>query len=351
MAGINIAISQHVLEPYLDCSVQYAILNTIFNKAFVPMDLPEDSKLEPSYIQYYRNQCTAAFTRHKNSLTLIITTHEDILAIIEQLKDLRLTREQIKDHLRSRIAIQPEYREKLICEAIDLGVRLWLMIDVGEIIQTLVPGQRPIKWEQGYLQPLLHATFTPSIEIHERVKLDRIFTIYNLERIAGLHIFWTSNLADHLRLISDNTKVAIFHHASFLEHHRTNNMFPPGFVEETLRTLALLLPSHNKISRKWFQIQQRKFILDSSAADHGDLSTEERQIDNFVFWHDRLVILKQVFDEAEPSTIRQWWCDRRRRVQWYTFWVAATVLALTIFFGVIQSIEGGLQAYKAFNPT
>jgi hypothetical protein len=73
-------------------------------------------------------------------------------------------------------------------------------------------------------------------------------------------------------------------------------------------------------------------------------------MENFHFWHDRLIILKQIFDEAEPDTLTQWWHDRRKRVQWYTFWVAALVLALTIFFGLIQCIEGALQVYKAFNP-
>jgi hypothetical protein len=79
---------------------------------------------------------------------------------------------------------------------------------------------------------------------------------------------------------------------------------------------------------------------------------EERQIENFQYWHDRLVILKQVFDEAEPSNIRQWWNDRRKRVQWYTFWVAAAVvLTLTIFFGLVQSVEGAIQVYYAAKST
>lgn len=86
------------------------------------------------------------------------------------------------------------------------------------------------------------------------------------------------------------------------------------------------------------------------ARECGQLKKSERQIEKFVYWHDRLVILKQVFDEAEPSTIKQWWNDRRKKVQWYTFWVAALVLALTIFFGLIQCIEGAMQVYKAFNP-
>jgi hypothetical protein len=159
------------------------------------------------------------------------------------------------------------------------------------------------------------------------------------------------NLSDHLPLIHDETQIAIYHHAPFLEHHKKSPIFPEGFVEETLRTLSLLFPQYDKTSRKWFRAQQIAFRLNSKAGECGHLSTEERQIENFFFWHDRLGILKQVFDEAEPSTITQWWFDRRCRVQCYTFWVAAIVLALTIFFGLAQCIEGGFQVYKAYYPS
>jgi len=64
-----------------------------------------------------------------------------------------------------------------------------------------------------------------------------------------------------------------------------------------------------------------------------------------------VVILKQVFDESRPSTLLQWWNDRRNGVQWYTFWVAILVLLFTMFFGMVQSIEGALQVYKAYHPT
>lgn len=32
----------------------------------------------------------------------------------------------------------------------------------------------------------------------------------------------------------------------------------------------------------------------------------------------------------------------------YTFWVAVLVLLLTVVFGLVQSIEGGLQVYGSF---
>ncbi len=58
-------------------------------------------------------------------------------------------------------------------------------------------------------------------------------------------------------------------------------------------------------------------------------------------------MLKQVYDEAQPKTLRQWWHDRRNGVQWYTFWITVLVLILTVLFGLIQSIEGGIQAYAS----
>jgi len=82
----------------------------------------------------------------------------------------------------------------------------------------------------------------------------------------------------------------------------------------------------------------------------GQLPTKDRKIGNFKYWHDRLVILKEAFDNTEPKGVMQWWFDRRKRVQWYTFWVAVLVLILTVFFGVVQSIEGGIQAYAALHP-
>lgn len=62
------------------------------------------------------------------------------------------------------------------------------------------------------------------------------------------------------------------------------------------------------------------------------------------------MILKQCYDNTKPKTMNQWWRDRRNGVQWYTFWAAIFILVLTIFFGLVQSIEGGLQVYKAFAP-
>jgi hypothetical protein len=131
----------------------------------------------------------------------------------------------------------------------------------------------------------------------------------------------------------------------------SSNLYEDEFIDETLRTLALLLPDSDKRIKKWFLKKSFKCYLDPTAQKCGSLNAEQRQINKFKYWRLRLSILKTVFDESEPKSITQWWNDRRRGERWFTFWIAASVVLLTIFFGVVQSIEGAMQVYKAYHPS
>ncbi|KAF4624242.1 hypothetical protein G7Y89_g13932 [Cudoniella acicularis] len=239
---------------------------------------------------------------------------------------------------------------EIIDDSINLGVRILLMVRTGGFLTIgrliALSGETKVGWKDAQLADIIYKHFTHQKFIKQHVKLEKIFNARNLERIAGVEIRWTSNLADHLRMQDEDKAVEVFHYASFLRLHQKSPILPVAFIDETFRALALLLPEHDREVEKWFSGHQiklekrRKPPLDSMARECGQLKVEERQINKFEYWHDRLVILKQVFDEAEPSSMRQWWRDRRRRVQWYTFWVAAIVLALTIVFGLIQCVEG-----------
>lgn len=140
---------------------------------------------------------------------------------------------------------------------------------------------------------------------------------------------------------------------SSLETHIGRSIIPDGVRQETLHTYALLFPQTDGAIRKSFKRWQSEHIgpLDPGLIKCGSLQTDNRQVQGFHYWRDRLVVLKQVFDDAEPKTLNNWWFDRRKRVQWSTFWVAMLVLFLTLFFGLIQSIEGALQVYKAYHPS
>lgn len=326
----------------------------------------QEFDLEP-YLVYHKKQCSLAL--HDGGRHISARTHRDILEIAEDLKD-GLPKETIRERLSSKLADpKPANENELLDSSIDLTARLVSMMDIG-VLRNGFSGRRELVWSKGSFKDFVHDYFNAPVVLGQDVKLEKMFNARNLGRTAGIHIDWTDNLADHLRMIGDGDKtVVIFHHASFLKcqqrytryyssahtrRHQANSisaLFPSGLMEETLRTLALMCPQFDKATTKWLSKMPDSEHIDSEVAKCGHLKADNRQIEKFKFWHDRLVILKQVFDQSRPSTLAQWWCDRRNGVQWYTFWVAMLVLFLTIFFGVVQTIEGALQVYKAYHPT
>lgn len=72
-----------------------------------------------------------------------------------------------------------------------------------------------------------------------------------------------------------------------------------------------------------------------------------RRIDEYKYWRDRLVTLKEALDDSQPRSFGQWWHDRRDATQWYAVWIA---VFFTVFFGLVQSVVGILQLYKAYYP-
>jgi hypothetical protein len=116
------------------------------------------------------------------------------------------------------------------------------------------------------------------------------------------------------------------------------------FIKETIDTISLLLPVADMKCAKWFRPLQQSSLLDGKIRS---LPTATRDIERYTYWRDRLLIIEEAFDQHEPASIRQWWYDDRRKAQSYTFWVALTVLILTIIFGLIQSVASIVQAWAS----
>jgi hypothetical protein len=95
--------------------------------------------------------------------------------------------------------------------------------------------------------------------------------------------------------------------------------------------------------------KSRDLLLDSLPVRLRSLNAEERQIDNFEYWHDRLVVLKQVFDEARPASMRQLWYDRRQTHQWYTLWVVVLISGVALLLGFVQVVLSALQLRIAYD--
>ena len=124
-----------------------------------------------------------------------------------------------------------------------------------------------------------------------------------------------------------------------------SSILPKDLLEDTLRSLALLLPRANIESKRWYQKNLKRYPnLDPKAGDL-TMASKDRVLDEYTFWKERLEIIVEAYNKSEPKALPQWWNDRRNKVQWYTFWIAALVLLLTIVFGLIQSITGILQVY------
>jgi hypothetical protein len=173
-------------------------------------------------------------------------------------------------------------------------------------------------------------------------------TICNLVQFGGLQVKWTCNLVDHL-LLNKQGQVLVFHSVSVLQSLTECKHLPHGLADETLRTLALLFPradirAHNWLQRTINKAAHRNEFIDPLV---GDLSTPSSELSGFSYWRERLLYLEEAYENSEPSTIWQWWHDRRNRREWATFWVAFLVLILTIVFGLIQSITGIVQAWAS----
>ncbi|OTB17607.1 hypothetical protein K445DRAFT_311087 [Daldinia sp. EC12] len=307
------------------------------------------------YMEYYKRQWNN-MVADADGRYITIRTYGDVLDIIRLINKDR-TREEIISHLGSK---SPSATTEAYENSVNLAARLLLMLKIGVVKHQAVP-RHYITWDQGTLADLVKERFN-EVQVLDtcHVRLPKSFNAWSINVIGGLEIEFTDNLADHLLLVDDDTKVLIFHHASFLECQR-RSLFPEGLADEALRTLALIFPQSEFRSRRgktdkstWF----RKLCSSSSPCSVdpritlcGNLRAEDRQIEHFKFWRDRLIILKQAYDDSSPKTLSQWWHDRRNGERWYTFWIAVLVFIVTTTVGIIQCIESGMQVYKAYVPT
>lgn len=199
----------------LDIPTKKIILNVIFGCQVEIRDFHENAKLGHSYFEYYRkvvDNCPPSCT---------VRTHRKIVSLVGLLKQPGRSRSSIEVALRQTIpATDAEDSDFIVAEAINVAMSLLLMIptetttSVGKRIT--VSGNTKLLWADETLTELINNEFPLSDSMKETVKLERIFNARNIERIAGIEVRWTSNLADHLRMRDDDTAVEVFHYASFL---------------------------------------------------------------------------------------------------------------------------------------
>lgn len=101
--------------------------------------------------------------------------------------------------------------------------------------------------------------------------------------------------------------------------------------------MNLLFPSRDTKTQKSLKKKGYTFGMEGPVDYAGPL-----YLSDFHFWRDRLSTLYTEFCSPPPS-MTQLFNDRRNVLQWYTFWFAVAILALTIIFGVISSVTACLS--------
>jgi hypothetical protein len=217
------------------------------------------------YFKYYAEQCNIIGC-HENGKYSSVQTHSDIGKIAQLLRQ-PLSLEEVRNQMSMSDFLKAADKEQHD-NSINLVARLLLMIKFGDLPDEYLGG-RSVRWSSGTLSDFVHGYFsrppahippaysspaipqpastppdatppaysptattqpasTPPACTHRHIKLEKQFNALNLQRIGGIRISWTDNLADHLRMMDDDKTVAVFYHASFLEYQKQKYVHPKG---------------------------------------------------------------------------------------------------------------------------
>ena len=344
--------SYHLFQPLQSLPLRHHFLVNVFD--LQPPELhtvPITDNAYESFFSRYSLLCRLAVNKDRKIEKL---THWHLIEVITLLKNHNSTRGDVVAMVMQDQAVA--HSQSLARTLVDLAAGLWLMLSIsmypGDISydeQIIWRDYEKLRDDQYLNQALISKSFSHLYNSTDLVKLPQSFTAAHLEQIGGIQVIWTSNLADHLLLKDDDTKLMLFHQVSILQLHMksSSSLLPKVLVDETIRSISLLVPPVLGEPNPWFQQQRKKSLIDAQAGVCDRLNSSERQIEQFMYWRDRLVLLKRTFDDAEPRNISQLWWDDRKKTQWFTFWVAVLVFIMTVFFGVIQSVAGIVQAWAS----
>ena len=199
-------------------------------------------------------------------------------------------------------------------------------------------------------------------------EFEGFFTFHDMHRLSSFKIRWTNNFLSHLRVRKLRERgftitIFVFHHATVLPAIANVSVFfilvfvslctdsisgpvhQREYAREALGTLGLLIPS-DPDCLKWFQANAGEDI-DPNAGCQFEPS---RFVQEFCMWRANLLAIEREWDNSSPRSLKQWWKDRRRRREWFPFWVAAIVVILTIvslLLSLISAVTGVIAAREA----
>ncbi|KAL8747778.1 MAG: hypothetical protein Q9190_000384 [Brigantiaea leucoxantha] len=296
-----------------------------------------------------------------------VTSHQDIVKVA-QLLSLEAGRSRGALRLCTKQMLFPSASDEAVQQSIELVIRLSLMLNVRTSMKSLSPATPAVHWnDQSTMEEVVQLQFgsssLPKLKYGEGGVLDLpfevAFTAPNLKRWSGVTVEWTACLADHLRHDHEHRAIRIFpyrqcivallkgqevcnegNHSSQEDRRpEAARLIPASVLKEALATLDLLFPPFDPAVVKFLKQSKHCFSLDGSWGRR-----RPRRLREFSHFRERLLEIHDIFHEPAPGW-SQLWADRRNPQQFYTFWIALLVLALTIVFGLITSIAAIVQCW------
>lgn len=177
-------------------------------------DLPTNLSYD-AYMRYYHLQ--QSYFAHLQGESYFLR-FRSVAEIVRILKD-NVSREVGVTMLKSWHATELDHcpGDEKYGHALNLAARLLSMTTIGSL-QNEVNPRRYLNWEPDLtLRQCLSAKFDRSHEMRwERTRLPLSLDAWGVSAVSGITIIFTDNLADHLLLVEDDTKLFVFHHATFL---------------------------------------------------------------------------------------------------------------------------------------
>jgi hypothetical protein len=296
-----------------------------------------------AYLDYYQRQW--AYYRSEQGLS-IFQNFNDFSSVLQQIKNgaspaeiIAKLKEEHKDKGYARHVFQ---------DSIELAARALTMANMGS---------DDLSWSEGSLKQFLESQLpdVPSLDC-EKTAFPKGFNAWSVQNAGGIAVEFTDNLADHLRLTREDKAVLIFHHVSFLQRQvdrfvllpgpqrgelllisvdSTGSLLPPGLAKETLETLSFLFPKSEFSGimgsgagrGKWLKAtcgaweEKTGGKVDAQLLHCQALPENARRIKKFNYWGDRLVLLKERYDNKAPGA-------------------EGSVLTKTLFTASVQSAWG-----------
>lgn len=165
-----------------------------------------------AYRAYYKRHWYS-IAQHSEGPCVALKSWSEICQLIQQLQ-ADFNRPDILAGLKAQTPVLSDE----VCEiSIDLAARLLLMLKFGVVKHQAVP-RGHLVWSGGTLRHFVQSHFNDPPKVScDGIRLPKSFDAWTIEKVAGIEIGFTDNLADHLLLVEDDSKVLIFHYASFLE--------------------------------------------------------------------------------------------------------------------------------------